>query len=54
MHSDPQFPDCAPGETQRIYGWFSFYEGDDIQAELRRIDETGWRRQGDENRRSQR
>ena len=54
MHSDPQFPDCAPGETQRIYGWFSFYEGDDIQAELRRIDETGWRRQADENRRSQR
>lgn len=43
MHSDPQFPDCAPGETKRLKGWFSFYEGDDIQGELKRIDSTGWR-----------
>jgi hypothetical protein len=21
LHSDPQFPDCAPGETQRLRGW---------------------------------
>ncbi|MBI1832820.1 MAG: DUF1593 domain-containing protein [Planctomycetes bacterium] len=45
LHSDPRIPDCAPGETQRLRGWLSFYEGDDIQAELRRIDKTGWRAQ---------
>jgi hypothetical protein len=43
LHSDPRIPDCAPGETQRLRGWLSFYEGDDIQAEFRRIDKTGWR-----------
>jgi peptidoglycan/xylan/chitin deacetylase (PgdA/CDA1 family) len=37
MHSDPQFPDCAPGETQRVRGWLSFYEGTDLEQELRRI-----------------
>src|SRR5690606_19127030 len=36
LHSDPQFPDCAPGETKRLRGWLSFYEGDDIDAELER------------------
>jgi peptidoglycan/xylan/chitin deacetylase (PgdA/CDA1 family) len=40
MHSDPQFADCAPGETQRLRGWLSFYEGTDIEAELRRIKES--------------
>ncbi|MEW6160899.1 MAG: hypothetical protein AB1813_26010, partial [Verrucomicrobiota bacterium] len=24
LHSDPKFPDCAPGETHRLRGWFSF------------------------------
>jgi hypothetical protein len=43
MHSDPQFPDCEPGETKRVKGWLSFYEGDDIETELKRIDSTGWR-----------
>ena len=43
LHSDPKFPDCAPGETKRLRGWLSFYEGTDIKAEFRRIDETGWR-----------
>ena len=43
MHSDGQFPDCKPGETHRLQGWFSFYEGDDVQAELKRIDATLWR-----------
>jgi len=43
LHSDPQFPDCAPGETKRLQGWLSFYEGNDIKAEFRRIDQTGWR-----------
>jgi hypothetical protein len=42
LHSDPKFPDCAPGETHRLRGWLSFYEGTDLEAELRRIDRTGW------------
>jgi peptidoglycan/xylan/chitin deacetylase (PgdA/CDA1 family) len=42
IHSDPAFPDTAPGETHRLRGWLSFYEGADIEAELRRIDATGW------------
>lgn len=43
LHSDPQFPDCPPGKTVKIRGWLSFYEGTDIEAELERIDATGWR-----------
>jgi hypothetical protein len=43
LHSDPRFPDCAPGQTQRLRGWLSFYEGDDLDAELARIDATDWR-----------
>jgi hypothetical protein len=43
LHSDPKFPDCAPGETQFLRGWFSFYEGTDIQGELDRIEATGWK-----------
>jgi peptidoglycan/xylan/chitin deacetylase (PgdA/CDA1 family) len=42
MHSDPQFPDCAPGETQRLHGWLSFYEGSEIEAELKRIASSDW------------
>lgn len=37
IHSDPTFADCPPGETRRLHGWLSFYEGTDIEAELRRI-----------------
>lgn len=42
MHSDGEFPDCDPGESQHLKGWLSFYEGTDIQTELKRIDATGW------------
>lgn len=42
LHSDPKFPDCTPGETQTLCGWLSFYEGTDIDAELRRIESLGW------------
>jgi hypothetical protein len=45
LHSDPKFPDCPPGETVRIRGWLSFYEGTDLARELSRIEATGWRRQ---------
>lgn len=37
MHSDPKFPDCKPGQTQRLRGWLWFYEGDAIEAELTRL-----------------
>ena len=44
LHSDPQFADCPPGQTRRLVGRVSFYEGTDIAGEFRRIDATGWRR----------
>ena len=37
LHADPQIPDCPIGETKRIRGWISFYEGKDIDGELRRL-----------------
>jgi hypothetical protein len=43
LHSDPKFPDCDPGQTQRLRGWLSFYEGTDIEGEFKRIEATGWR-----------
>lgn len=47
LHSDPKFPDCAPGEKKTLHGWVSFYEGKDIQAEFARLKKLGWLR--DEN-----
>jgi hypothetical protein len=44
LHSDPKFPDCAPGQTQRVRGWLSFYQGTNIHAEFKRIEQTGWRK----------
>ncbi len=38
LHSDPKFPDAEPGATVRVRGWLSFFEGDDVQAEFRRLD----------------
>ncbi len=40
LHADPKFPDCPPGATRELHGWLSFYEGDDIRAELKRLAET--------------
>jgi hypothetical protein len=42
LHSDPKFPDCAPGQTQTLRGWLSFYEGNDIDAEIKRIESLHW------------
>jgi len=42
LHSDPKFPDCAPGETKRVRGWLSFYEGTDVKSEFQRVQKTGW------------
>lgn len=44
LHSDPKFPDCPPGETRRLLGWLSFFEGKNLDAELKRIDSTHWSR----------
>jgi len=43
FHSDPIFEDCPPDQTRVVYGWFSFYQGEDIKGEFERIDKTGWR-----------
>ncbi len=37
LHSDPRVPNCPPGESRSLRGWESFYEGPDIQAELKRL-----------------
>jgi hypothetical protein len=37
LHADPQIPDCPPGDTRRVRGWISFYEGEDIRGELHRL-----------------
>jgi hypothetical protein len=44
FHSDPKFPDLEPGQTYRLRGWLSFYEGTDIDKEFERIEATGWRK----------
>ncbi|MGE5194120.1 MAG: hypothetical protein ACM3U2_16615 [Deltaproteobacteria bacterium] len=46
LHSDPKFPDCPPGKTERLRGWLSFYEGREIEKEFERIDSTGWKTSG--------
>jgi hypothetical protein len=48
LHSDPKFPDCEPGQTQRLRGWLSFYEGADIEGELKRLESAAWLRSGGE------
>ncbi|MFO0845640.1 MAG: polysaccharide deacetylase family protein [Gemmataceae bacterium] len=37
LHSDPKVPDCPAGQTRRVCGWLSFFEGEDVRAELRRL-----------------
>jgi hypothetical protein len=37
IHSDPQFPDCQPGETVRVHGVLAFVEGKDATAEMQRL-----------------
>ncbi|MGD9644940.1 MAG: hypothetical protein AB7U73_04455 [Pirellulales bacterium] len=43
LHSDPKFNDAAPGASQSLRGWLSFYEGSDIDGELARIEAVNWR-----------
>jgi hypothetical protein len=42
MHADPVVEDCLPGETKNVRGWLSFYEGTDIDAELKRLKEVAF------------
>lgn len=44
LHSDPKFEDCPPEERRTVVGWLSFYVGPDIEGELRRLDQTDWRK----------
>lgn len=37
MHSDPEFPDCPPGETRELLGVISFYVGSDVNIEFQRL-----------------
>ena len=47
MHSDPVFPDLAPGEEARLRGRLWFYQGDDLEGEMeRRLGE--WKAAGEE------
>lgn len=41
LHADPRFPDCPPGKTVHLTGWVGFYQGDDLDAELARL-EKAW------------
>lgn len=43
LHSDPQFPACAPGETVRAVGRLWFYEGHAIDEKLRELESSNWR-----------
>lgn len=40
LHSDPKFPDLAPGETGRLQGWLWFYEGPDVERHLATLKES--------------
>lgn len=44
LHSDPRVPDCPPGESKSVKGWVSFYEGPDIQSELKRLSTVAFAR----------
>lgn len=46
LHSDPQFPDCAPGETQFVRGVFSFAEGNNLQLAVEHLEsKIDWKQQ---------
>ena len=37
LHADPLVEDCPTGESRSVRGWLSFYEGTEIEAELKRL-----------------
>ncbi len=38
LHADPLLPDCPPEQTVRARGLLSFYEGNEIDAEMTRLE----------------
>ncbi len=42
LHSDPKFPDCAPGDAVTARGIMRFYEGADIEGEFSRLLASEW------------
>ncbi len=42
LHADPKVPDCEPGETQTVRGWVSFFEGTEINDELKRLENVAF------------
>lgn len=40
IHADPSFPDCPPGETVQARGIVAFYEGQNIDHELARLNKS--------------
>ncbi|MFP6678222.1 MAG: polysaccharide deacetylase family protein, partial [Pirellulaceae bacterium] len=43
LHSDPQFEDCAPGETKSLDGLVTFYQGKDIENFMDKLAAEGWK-----------
>lgn len=43
IHADPVVEDCPPGQAKSVRGWLSFYEGVDIDAELKRLKEVAFK-----------
>jgi hypothetical protein len=41
IHSDPHFPDCAPGNTVTARGRIFFFDGEDIKGEIQRRRKAG-------------
>lgn len=37
LHADPVVEDCPTSETKRVRGWLSFYQGGNIEQELKRL-----------------
>ena len=48
LHSDPKFPDTAPGDTSVLNGWLSFHQGPDVHAALTDIHQRWHRRSATE------
>lgn len=42
LHADPQFPDCPPGESRRLRGLVTFFSGENVEGEFKRLDPL-WR-----------
>lgn len=41
IHADARLPDCKPETIQRVRGFVRFYEGADVQSEIKRLRASG-------------